>query len=64
MLSTEDPRGHVVNGELLGREQVSAVLAAVGVTGIEIAPIQLDLLPRQTVVSKETNDLGDRDVQP
>ena len=62
MLTAQHPWGDVVNGEFLGGELPSAVLAPAAVARVEIAAIEFDFLARQTVVPKQADDLRDRDV--
>jgi len=62
-LSSHAPRYHVVYGQLLGREPPAAVLAAVLVPGKDVAPVELDLVGRQTVIEEQPDDLRDSDIK-
>jgi hypothetical protein len=55
----------MVERELARRERLAAVLAAVGVSGVDVPAVEFDLLARQSVVAEHAHDLGhgDRDAR-
>jgi hypothetical protein len=56
-------RNNVVEGQFAGRETPAAILAAVSVTGEDIAAIEFYLAPWQAVVEQQTYNSGDSDVE-
>ena len=55
------PRDDVIDAQLGRRETLAAVLTSVAVAGVNVTPIELDLLLRQAIVDQEPDDARDGD---
>ena len=57
-------RGDVVERQFAGGEALAAILTAVAIAGIDVAPVEFDILARQAVVDRQADDPRHGDVDP
>ena len=54
---------HVVERQIGGRHLLAAILAAAAVAGVDVAAVELHILPGELVITQQADDPRDRDLE-